>query len=42
VAERFGSGRAKVSTVERRDRLPGRRGRADELAIPILPDDVGP
>ena len=35
VAERFGSGGSKVGAVEFRDCLPGRRGHADELAIPM-------
>ena len=35
MAERFGSGGSKADAVELRDCLPGRRGHADELAIPM-------
>ena len=35
MAERFGSGGSKVGAVELRDCLSGRRGHADELAVPV-------
>lgn len=35
MAERCGAGGSKVGAVELRDRLAGRRGYADELAVPV-------
>jgi hypothetical protein len=35
VAERFSSGGSKADAVEIRDCSPGRRGHADELAVPV-------